>query len=309
MGAALAENAAMENVLTLLVDPASPSLEASHAIAARRAIEALGGETGPPDWLDKGIACDIAVDGVHPEQAEAAAEGALPDLPIDIVCTRATRRRKRMLLADMDSTMVTSETLDDIAALAGIGDKIAAITARAMNGEIDFAGALRERVAMLEGLDEAVLAQAYDTVVLTPGGRTMVRTMRAHGAYTALVSGGFKYFTSRVAATVGFHLDQANDLEIADGKLTGRVIEPVQDKDSKLQTLIGLAGERNVSLEETATIGDGANDLPMLQAAGLGVAFRAKPSVNAAARVRVAHGDLTALLYLQGYRRDEFADA
>jgi phosphoserine phosphatase len=306
MVAALADNAAMDSILTLLVDPAEPILTAGHTTAARRAIEALGGDTGPADWLDDGIACNIAVDGLHPEQAEAAAMAALPGLPIDIVCALAQRRRKRLLLADMDSTIVTGETLDDMAALAGLADKIAPITARAMNGEIDFTDALRERVAMLAGLDAATLEAAYEAVALTPGARTLVRTMRADGAYTALVSGGFKYFTSRVANAVGFHTDRANDLVIEDGRLTGHVIEPVLDKDSKLATLIAMAGERNLSLEETATVGDGANDLPMLLAAGLGVAFHAKPSVKAAARVRVAHGNLTALLYIQGYRREAF---
>ena len=208
----------------------------------------------------------------------------------------------------MDSTIVTSETLDELAAHAGLKDQVAAITERAMRGEIDFKGALRERVAMLTGLPEDALAQTLAGIELTPGARTLVRTMRAAGAYTALVSGGFGYFTSRVAAMCGFDEDRANSLLIEDGALTGKVGEPILDRESKLATLEELAVSKNVPLSATMATGDGANDLPMIQAAGLGVAFRAKPAVEEAAPAAIRHGDLTALLYLQGYRRPQFVE-
>jgi phosphoserine phosphatase len=294
----------MEQVLTLIA-PAHAPLSGSEVARARDAMEAVGGQTLPPDWLAAGIAADIAYAGLDPDQAQEAARAAV-DSNRDVIAQATHARRKRLLVADMDSTIVTAETLDELAAFAGLKERIAAITARAMNGELDFASALRERVAMLKGLPTDALEKTWAAIELTPGARTLVATMRGHGAFCALVSGGFTFFTGRVRALVGFDLDQANVLEVANGRLAGTVAEPILDRDAKLATLRLLAARQGLALVEACTVGDGANDLPMLQAAGLGVAFRAKPSVAAAARVRVDHGDLTALLYAQGFRAPEF---
>ncbi|MBX9698411.1 MAG: phosphoserine phosphatase SerB, partial [Acetobacteraceae bacterium] len=254
-------------------------------------------------------AADLPFEALAPEQAIAAARAALGEgAAVDLIAQPAEGRRKRLLLADMDSTIVTTETLDELAAFAGLKERIAAITARAMNGELDFRAALRERVGMLAGLPVAALEATWAETRLMPGALALVRTMRAQGAHCALVSGGFTFFTGRVADRVGFHEHHSNTLEIAAGRLTGKVAEPILDKDAKLAALKRLAAERGLALAATLTVGDGANDLPMLQAAGLGVAFRAKPVVAAAARARVEHTDLTALLYAQGYRAGEIVN-
>lgn len=295
----------MEHVLTLIAPPGAGSLDRAAIAAARDAVRALGAVVGSPRWLKQGEAADLPFDDIAAEAAEAAARHAI-GTGLDLVAQRAEGRRKQLLVADMDSTIVIGETLDDLADLAGLKPAIAAITARAMNGELDFAAALRERVAMLAGLPETALAETHARIAMMPGAATLVATMRANGATCALVSGGFRYFTSRVAASLGFHLDRGNDLVIERGVLAGTVAEPILDKDAKLATLRGLAGAQGLALAATLTVGDGANDLPMLLAAGLGIAYRAKPSVAAAARARIDHGDLTALLYAQGYGADEF---
>jgi phosphoserine phosphatase len=224
----------------------------------------------------------------------------------DIFVTRFRGRRKAVLVADMDSTIVTAETLDELAAFAGIKDKIAAITQRSMNGEIDFATALRERVAMLKGLDLSALERTWSAIEFCPGARTLIATMRAFGATTALVSGGFTYFTARVAAELGFDLHRANTLLENGSELTGEVAEPILDRDAKLKTLEELAAKRGVKLAATLAVGDGANDLAMLQAAGLGIAYYAKPVVAAEMRNRITHTDLTSLLFAQGYPASAF---
>jgi phosphoserine phosphatase len=206
----------------------------------------------------------------------------------------------------MDATIIMGETLDELASLAGVGDKVAAITARAMNGEIDFAVALRERVALLAGQPTNLLEKVVPKMKLTPGARTLVATMKANGARTVLVSGGFKFFTSIVGGACGFDEVRANDLEVADGKLTGRVVEPIRGRVAKREALMSAATRRRVPLDRTLAVGDGANDLEMLMTAGLGIAFHAKPTVASAARHRIDHGDLTALLFAQGYKREEF---
>ncbi|MCC7426149.1 MAG: phosphoserine phosphatase SerB [Alphaproteobacteria bacterium] len=296
--------------LTMIAAPEGPALTDAVLAQARAALRALGAETARPDWLAPARAADIAFGEIGPDQADAALRHALgPAAPFDIIAQRAEGRRKRLLVADMDSTIVTGETLDELADFAGIKDVIAAITARAMNGELDFAGALRERVAMLKGLPAAALEETWARIALMPGAKALVGTMRANGAYCALVSGGFRFFTARVRTLVGFDTDQANDLLVEDGHLVGRVAEPILDKDAKLAALTHFAAERGLPLSAACAVGDGANDLPMLQAAGLGVAFRAKPSVAAASQVRVNHGDLTALLFAQGYRAEEFVGA
>jgi phosphoserine phosphatase len=288
----------MSLVLTLIADRNATTLTSAMIARVR---EAVGG--GTPDILSEGEAADIpliaqpALDIVH---------AALAGEPVDAIAIKSRGRRKALLLADMDSTIVTGETLDELAAFAGIGERIAAITARAMNGELDFKAALRERVAMLKGLQLGALSRTWDRMRLTPGARELVATMRAHGALTALVSGGFSFFTGRVAEAVGFDIHRSNTL-LDDGvALTGAVGEPILDRDTKLATLHELAAQRRVRLGATLAVGDGANDLDMLRAAGLGVAFRAKPIVAAAAAARVDHADLRALLFAQGYRAAEF---
>lgn len=257
------------------------------------------------DWLAEGVAGDLATD-LPPPEAEQRVRGALAGAPVDVVAQAATGRRKRLLVADMESTIIENEMLDELAEELGLRGRIAAITARAMRGELDFEGALRERVAMLAGLEIAALERAQEKIRIMPGARALVATMRAGGAYCALVSGGFDYYTAIVRAELGFDYDQANRLGVRDGKLSGEVIPPILGRDAKRAALERLAREHGIEVCDAITVGDGANDLDMLAAAGTGVAFRAKPLVAEAARARIDHGDLTALLYIQGYRRDEF---
>ena len=231
---------------------------------------------------------------------------ALDGAPLDVVIQQAEGRRKRLLIADMDSTMIRQECVDELAAEAGFGERVAAITARAMNGEIEFEPAMRERVALLKGLPLGVVDKVLnERVELTPGGKVTIATMKANGAYTALVSGGFTHFTGPIAAMLGFDENRANVLLEEDGALTGGIVEPVLGRQSKVDTLHRLVGEHGLTMPETMAVGDGANDLGMLQLAGAGVALHAKPAVAAQSKIRVDHGDLTALLYIQGYRATE----
>jgi phosphoserine phosphatase len=293
----------MPHVLTLVTPPGA--LRAEHLHVARDALRALGGRTEAPDWLAEAEAADLPFEELSPEPALAAARAALPGAPVDLFAQPVGGRRKKLLLADMDSTIVTTETLDEIAAFAGLKAEIAEITRRSMNGELDFREALIARVGKLRGLGVTALEQTWAATELTPGAAALIATMRAAGAHCALVSGGFTFFTARVAERVGFHGHYSNTLGIADGKLTGEVMEPILDRDAKLATLKRLAAELRLPLTATLTVGDGANDLAMIQAAGLGVAFRAKPVVAAAARARVDHTDLRALLFAQGFREAE----
>jgi phosphoserine phosphatase len=227
---------------------------------------------------------------------------------IDVFSQPIKGRRKTLLLADMDATIVTCETLDELADFVGMKSQIAEITTRAMNGEIAFGDALRQRVKMLEGLEVGLLEKTLSRMELTSGARTLVQTMRQNGAYTALVSGGFKYFTSHIREQVGFHEDVSNEFDINDRKLTGRIGDTIIDKDGKLETLNRLARQLDISVADAVTVGDGANDLPMLQAAGLGMAFHAKPLVATSARHQIEYSDLTSVLYAQGYRKTEFVN-
>jgi phosphoserine phosphatase len=291
----------MPQVLTLIADRTATSL--TQAIIARVRDTVAGGELV---ILSPGEAADIPLQAPPDMQAVRAALGTAP---IDAIATEAATRRKRLLVADMDSTIVTGETLDELADFAGLKPRIAAITARAMNGELDFKAAVRERVAMLRGLPLDALERTWQRVRLTPGARALVATMRTHGARAALVSGGFSFFTSRVAALCGFDLHRSNVLLDDGAALTGSVAEPILDRDTKLATLNSLAAELHLPMPATLAVGDGANDLDMLRAAGLGVAFHAKPIVAAAAQARVDHADLRALLFAQGYRAAEFVGA
>lgn len=297
----------MSAVVTLIA-AASFALDDEVVAAARASLSALGAHTGKPDWLAPGRACDIASEGLAPEQAEAAVRHALGGLPVDVIAQAPGNRKKRLLIADMESTIIQQEMLDELGDCVGLKDHIADITARAMNGEIDFKGAVRERVALLKGLKDSVIDEVWQRATLMPGAKALVATMRANGATCVLVSGGFRCFTERVRSWVGFDDDRGNVLEVVDGTMTGAVVEPILDKDSKLQALLSYAGERHIPTPETMAVGDGANDLPMLLAAGLGVAYHAKPTVAAQARARVDHGDLTALLYAQGYRAGEIVE-
>lgn len=297
----------MRQVLTLIGSPVSGALNDDLVEAARRALEDLGARVGTTAWLDPGISCDLPFE--H-RSAEAGFEGAVRErlggLPIDLAALPAAGRRKALLVADMDSTIVTAETLNELADCVGLKAEVAAITKQAMRGKLDFAEALRARVAMLKGLPVAALDSTLERVRLTDGARTLVRTMQRHGAHAALVSGGFSFVTERVRVACGFDEAVANHLVIEAGRLTGAVAEPIVGREAKLQTLQCLAAQRGLPLSAACAVGDGANDIPMLVAAGLGVAFRGQPAVRAAARVRVDYGDLTALLFLQGYRRSEF---
>lgn len=296
----------MSQILTLVAPTGGLGQPQLHRI--RAALQDLGAAAGAPDWLAEGEAADIPFDGLAADQAMAAAAVALEGAPVDAIAAPAEGRRKRLLLADMDSTIVTSETLDEIAGFAGLKEEIAAITRKSMNGELDFRQALVARVGMLRGLPVSALQRTWEVTTLTPGATALVATMRANGAHCALVSGGFTFFTGRVAALVGFHAHFSNTLEFADGKLTGKVGEPILDRDAKLATLKRLAAERGLPLAAALAVGDGANDLAMIQAAGFGVAFRAKPVVAAAARARLDHADLRGLLYAQGYRVAEIRE-
>jgi len=288
----------MSHILTLIADRRATTLPDALIARVRDAVRG-----GAPDVLSAGEAVDIPVSAA-PDLALARL--ALDGAAIDVIATESATRRKRLLIADMDSTMITGETLDELADFAGLKDRIAAITARAMNGELDFKEALRERVGMLRGLPVSALDQTWTRVRLTDGARELVATMRANGAYTALVSGGFTFFTGRVAAELGFHMHRSNILLDDGATLTGSVAEPILDRGAKVDTLRALAAEHGLEMAATIAVGDGANDLDMLRAAGLGVAFHAKPVVAAEAHARVDHGSLRALLFAQGYRAEQF---
>ena len=291
----------MRYVLTLIAAREATTLGLG---TVHRVRDALDG--GNPIYLSPGEAVDIPLATMADLRVVHA---ALENAPIDAVVTPLGRRRKRLLVADMDSTIVTGETLDALADLAGIGARVAAITARAMRGEADFKAALRERTAMLRGLPLDALQRTWEQVDLTPGACELVATMRAHGAVTALVSGGFSFFASRVAALCGFDVHRANEL-LDDGvALTGKLAEPILDRDAKLDMLTALTAQHGLSAAATLAVGDGANDLDMLQAAGLGVAFHAKPIVAASVAAAIKHADLRAVLFIQGYHADEFVVA
>lgn len=287
-------------IATLLTNPARPILD-------RATVEALRNAWGGGDavWLDPGVAAEFPVESMPSGRWEAW-EG-LQALGVDLVVQPAAGRRKRVLLADMDSTMIEQECIDELADEAGVGPMVAAITRRAMNGELDFESALRERVGLLKGLPVSVIGRVIrDRITLMPGGRELVATMRANGAYAALVSGGFTAFTAEIAGVLGFDENRANTL-IAEGDLlAGTVAEPILGKQAKVDALVEITERLSLREDEVMAVGDGANDLGMLKRAGAGVALHAKPVVAAECDIRINHGDLTALLFIQGYAREDF---
>lgn len=286
-------------VLTLISSPVRPELT---EVAVREA--AAGRSVGTVRWLAPGAAVEASVDG--PDTVDEQVWARWQELGVDVVVQPDGERRRRVLLADMDSTMIEQECVDELAARAGAGEQVAAITTRAMNGELDFAEALHARVSLLRGLPETVVDEVIrDRLTFTPGGEVLVATMRAHGAYTALVSGGFAQFTRVVAGRLGFEEHRANTLEVEDGRLTGRVLLPVLGQEAKVAALEQVVARLGLTPGDVLAVGDGANDLPMLRLAGTGVALHAKPVVSAQVPVRVNHGDLTAALFLQGYAESD----
>lgn len=290
----------MNPVLILIARPGSRALDAGVLDSVRRFAP------GAPHWLAEAEALELPL-ASQAADIEDALRHELAGLPVDIAIVPGHNRRKQLLLADMDSTIIEQEVVDELAAAAGVGAAVSAITERTMRGELEFEPALVERVALLKGLPAtAIDAIIRDRITFAPGGRTLVATMKAHGAFTAIVSGGFTAFTGHVAGALGFQSHEANKLIIEDGHLTGRVGKPILGKAAKVEAMHRLTGKLAIATEDVIAVGDGANDIAMLQLAGLGVAFHGKPTVRAAADVRIDHADLSALLYLQGYRRDEF---
>ena len=298
----------MDFVLTLIAGKPGV-LTAEIAAQAGETLRAGSAGIGPTDWLASGLACDIPFKAPGLGDLEAGLAAQLGRHPLDFAVQPAAGRRKALFLADLESTIIGQEMLDELAEALGLRDEISRITSRAMAGELDFAEALSARVGLLAGLPTSALDEAARRMTLNPGAKTLVQTLREAGVTTALVTGGFSQFAEPIAAACGFDEIAANRLEVANGRLTGTVAEPLLDRDGKLATLERLAAQRGVGSEAACAVGDGANDAAMLAAAGLGVAYRGKPAARAAARVSIDHGDLTALLYLQGYRRAEFREA
>lgn len=300
----------MLTALTLICNPARPLLTNDLAGRLMRALDLGGSGSSTRHILCEGVAHDFVLDVSDPQGLRKAACDLLAGSPIDVVVQPAEGRRRRLLIADMDSTIIGQECIDELAEHAGRRAEISAITERAMRGELDFEAALLERVGMLKGLPELLLEETFQhRIRLNPGARTLVATMKKFGAVTALVSGGFDFFTGRVAAAAGFDTHQANRLLIANGALVGDVARPILGRAAKEEALLRIAGGNGIPLHATMAVGDGANDLSMLGRAGLGVAFRAKPAVAAAASACIDHCDLTGLLYLQGIAASEFAAA
>jgi len=315
--AGLADNRRVDAVLTLIAadELARPDMarRLDDAVAALRdRLHALGADVGRADWLSPGRACDLFHDGLDNDLADAGARQILASefasLTVDLVVQPNRDRRKKLLVADMESTIIENEMLDELADFLGLREEVAEVTRQAMNGEIDFAAALAARVSLLKGMPVARLDDAARRIRITPGAAALVATMRANGAYTALVSGGFSIFAGAVRRTLAFDDVIANTLLVENGVLAGMVREPIVTSEGKLAALKRLAGERILPLSASLAVGDGANDLPMIEAAGLGIAFHAKPAVAARARMRIDYADLTALLYAQGYRDGEIVD-
>ena len=294
----------MENVLTLVANPADTSSFSSILSVVKSRLSEQGVTITSENWLKDNIALDLYLD----ENLDITP--LIEPLNACDYCLPPTRhRQKKLLLADMDSTIITVECIDELADFAGLKAEVSAITEQAMRGELDFNTAFKSRVAMLKGLEESVLSKTFEErVVLMGGARTLIQTMKQNGAYCALVSGGFTYFTNRVRALTGFDMDDANELLFEKGRLTGQAQEPILNSQAKLDNLSRLKAELNLERDQIAAIGDGANDIPMIEAAGLGIAFHAKPAAQAAANATIRYGDLTTLLFYQGYNANEFVE-
>ncbi len=274
---------------------------------ARNALAGIGAMPGVAAWLDEGVAADLPFGRADRAGARAALEGLLPG--VDVVVQPQAGRRKQLLVADMDSTMITIECIDELADYAGIKPQIAEVTERAMRGELDFESALDARVALLKGLEESAIDRCHaERVVLMPGAQALIRTMKAHGARTILVSGGFTVFADKVAEAIGFDRAISNRLGLSGGMLDGTVARPIVGSATKRETLIAERDAAGLTPQQTLAVGDGANDIPMIEEAGLGVAYHAKPKTAAAADARIEHGDLTALLYAQGYAKADWVE-
>ena len=297
----------MTKTLVLTGKPGSKSVTPTLVSDARAALARAGAEVSEAKALSPDDASELDFQGLQPKDTTEVLADFAANVPVDFSVIPSQGRRKMLLVADMDSTIITAECIDELADLVGLKDQVSGITERAMRGELEFESALRERVALLKGLQTSILPKVFEErIELTPGARELVATMNATGAFTALVSGGFSFFTGRVAKLVGFQFEQANALLEKNGALTGKVGEPILGRDAKKSALGKFRDERKLDASATMAVGDGANDLAMIEAAGLGVAFRAKPLLAEAADAHILHGDLTALLYLQGYRVEEF---
>ena len=278
--------------------------------AARDALGAVAqGAVNGVTRLAPRIACDLIFTGKDVAAAEAAVRERLDGAAVDIIAQAVEGRRKTLLVADMESTIIANEFVDELAELAGVGERVAAITEHTISGKTEFSAALTKRVAMLAGLSEAMLERVYENLTVMPGARTLVATMRAHGAHTALVTGGFTCFSERVCAALGFDSHTANTLELSAHSLSGKLIPPIIDRAGKRNRLDELCDALKIARDQAMSVGDGANDIDMLQAAGMGVAFHAQPAAAQAARARIDHGDLTALLYIQGYHARDIRGA
>ncbi|MCH8155650.1 MAG: phosphoserine phosphatase SerB [Proteobacteria bacterium] len=291
-------------VLTLIGNMESVPLESVHIERVYRRLAT----TGETDWLAEREACDLFIDSpLSAVEIAEQARDALSGTAIDTVCTSIEGRRRKLLISDMDSTVIDQECIDELGDAIGVGSQIREITAAVVNGDISFSDALRKRLALMIGMDRRLLKSVYEErISLKAGARTLVQTMRHHGAFCILVSGGFSYFTRRIAERIGFHDHQGNELAFADGKLTGEVLEPILGRSAKLNTLRSLCDEKGLEPSDVLAVGDGANDIKMIEAAGLGVAFHGSDSLKKRANARIDHGDLTALLYIQGFRKSEF---
>ncbi|MCK5575807.1 MAG: phosphoserine phosphatase SerB [Sphingomonadales bacterium] len=299
----------MNNVATLIVKPETGLFSANTLKTVEECLLSAKIEVGNAIWLSTSEALDISFNG-DMDAAKGALEALFKDQPVDIAVQPIEGRKKAMLIADMDSTMIEVECIDEIAAELGIKEKVAPITEAAMRGELDFNAALKERVALLKGLDVAKLQHVYDTrITFTAGAKELIATMNASGAHTVLISGGFTYFTDRVSAYLGFKESHANHLSIEGGKLSGHVKEPILNAASKFNTLVHIRDERGLSHASVLAVGDGANDIPMIEEAGLGIAYHAKEKARNAADVAVNHNDLRALLFVQGYRASDIITA
>lgn len=291
-------------VLTLVGNIHKEPVGPVHIERVRQCLDTTGDE----EWLAENEACDLFIETVQSASAiTERARDALLGTAIDAVCTPKMGRRKKLFISDMDSTVINQECIDELGDAIGLGSQITEITAAVVNGEIGFSDALRKRLALMKGMERTVLESVYEKrITLKAGARTLVQTMRHHGAYCVLVSGGFSFFTSRIAERIGFHKHQGNELAFEDGKLTGEVLEPILGRSAKLKTLMRLCDEKGLEPLDVLAAGDGANDIKMIKAAGLGVAFHGSESLKEQANASIDHTNLTALLYIQGFRKSQF---